>query len=91
MATPPTNHECVGTLLIPSQDVQELTVEASSPPGLHDEVTLQRRGTTGTLLLNPQDLQTHAHDKDVTLQRRITTTLQEMPVPDDEDAGNWPD
>lgn len=68
--------ECVGTLLVHSSDVQEL----SDAPAPHlPEVNLQKRVTAGTLLLPPEDMDSPPKEaKDVgspSLQRRITERL----------------
>ena len=94
----PDQVECVGTLLVHSSDVQELsantkTIEESSASNL------QRRVTAGTLLVPSSDLrspvekQEEHHDESSpkgSLRRRITEKLT-SPAPPDEDADNWAD
>ena len=80
----PTKKECVGSLLIPASDVQELS-----------DVKLQRRVTVGTLLVPARDLQELSMDHPVegpvkSLQRRITNKLTGPPPPDAE-AESWAD
>ena len=76
---------CVGSLLVPSSDVQELT-----------QVKLKKRATVpvGTLLVPPQDLSSSS-DRDgelpaTSLQRRITNKLT-GPAPPDSEAESWAD
>jgi hypothetical protein len=88
--------ECVGTLLIPSTDLQELS-HTSSPksfaPGL---VNIKKRVTVGSLMVQSSDLNTTPQDNTLpessvkTLQRRITKRLQ-GPAPDDSEADSWAD
>ena len=76
-----TNHpdECVGTLLVHPQDVQELS-----------SVKVAKRPTVGTLLVPSQDLQELTESPPSTLRRRITDRMN-GPAPKDEDADTWAD
>jgi hypothetical protein len=68
------NKECVGTLLVNTKDVQEL----SDAPALHfPEVVNLKKRMTGTLMVNAEDLATHkAEPGTPTLARRVTERLQ---------------
>jgi hypothetical protein len=87
--------ECVGTLLIPSTDLQELsnTPSSKSSAGL---VSIKKRVTVGSLLVQTSDLNTTVQDNTLPessvkiLRRRITKSLQ-GPAPDDSEADSWAD
>ena len=77
----PNRKECVGSLLVPASDVQELS---QGSPKLQKRVT-----AVGTLLVSPRDLA--AQEEGVpNLQRRITDKLK-GPAPSDAEADTWAD
>lgn len=92
--------ECVGTLLVPSSNLQELsetstTTDSASGSGSN----LQRRVTAGTLLVPSSDLQSTHNKGDestgseesapVGLVRRITNKVNSLPTPTDEEVRDW--
>ena len=78
---PHVKKECVGSLLIPTSDIQELS-----------QVKVQRRVTVGTLLIAPKDLCSDHHGETpvAVMQRRITKKLT-GPAPPDSEAESWAD
>lgn len=93
---------CVGSVLLPSHDVQELDsdhipVPKPSPDAVKD---LKKRATVGSLLLPPFHAATadqvaksnkdSPSNKSPSLVRRITDKMQ-GPAPDDADADEWAD
>lgn len=85
-------HESVGSLLLPSTDLQELSSSPKSP-GL---VNLKKRVTVGSLLVQSSDLNTRHQDASASgstvtsLRRRISENLK-GPPPCDSDAACWAD
>ena len=87
--------ECVGSLLVPAHDVQEL----SDIPSPVAAVNLKKRGTAvGTLMVPSNDLSStkeaaaraDGSSQMSSLQRRITDKLM-GPPPDDSEADTWAD
>jgi hypothetical protein len=94
--------ECVGSLLVSTHDVQDL----SDAPEVHipsfPEGNLKRRVTAGTLLVSSTDLKTPAGEESdpkqdgpdtsgaTTLRKRITNRLN-GPAPEDSEADSWAD
>ena len=100
----PDQVECVGTLLVHSSDVQELS-EISNTQANKESfgANLQRRVTVGTLLVPSSDLKSpeekdEEHSKEASpmasmtmrITRRITDKLNSQ-APPDEDCDNWAD
>ena len=97
--------ECVGSLRVSSQDMQELS-DAPTPSfsGRHiplPEVFLQKRVSAGTLLVPSADLNSPEHEEPVpkqqdgpdtspTLRKRITERLN-GPAPADSEVDTWAD
>lgn len=86
--------ECVGSLLIPASDLQELSA-ISKPVRIPRPSNLKKRGTAcGTLLLHHDDLCSEgfqdAPSRFATLQKKITRKLT-GPAPSDADAASWAD
>ena len=86
--------ECVGSLLVHSTDVQELSEKTTIPIEL-PTVNLRQRVTAGTLLVKPDDVRSpeeedHGKKGGVSIQKRLTNTLQ-GPAPGDDEADTWAD
>ena len=96
--------ECVGSLLVHTSDMQELSDHNAVQAELLPAVNLQKRVTAvGTLLVNQNDLDSssgsgsgsnnnpNAEENDSpSIVRRITKALQ-GPAPDDAEADTWAD
>ncbi len=84
--------ECVGSLLVPSSRLQELSEHHESPKS----PDAKEREMIGSILLPPSDIlphreETHEHEEQkqepfmVRLQKRITKELQKPPPEDSPD------
>ena len=83
MPTVVVKKECVGSLLVPTSDVQELSESTATK--------LQKRVTAvGTLLIPDNDLWSTDPEQVNSLQRRITNKLT-GPAPPDSEADTWAD
>mmetsp|Transcript_116632 Transcript_116632/g.326266 ORF Transcript_116632/g.326266 Transcript_116632/m.326266 type:complete len:104 (+) Transcript_116632:120-431(+) len=90
--------ECVGSLILPASDLQELEEHKSPEVG---EVKLQKRRTAvGTIMVPQTDLETHPREESgsgdekkepvmLKLRRRITEELAKPPPPEDERPDLW--
>jgi hypothetical protein len=99
--------ECVGTLLVSSHDVQELSdvptpsllSEAHIPTPSFPDVYLKKRVSAGTLLVSPKDLKS-PEEKPVPKQddgdtsstlRKRITNRLTGPAPPDSEVDTWAD
>jgi hypothetical protein len=98
--------ECVGTLLVSSHDMQELSdaptpsfADVHVPRPSFPEVYLKKRVTAGTLLVSSTALNSSEEetvpkqdglDTSPTLRKRITARLN-GPAPDDSEVDTWAD